>query len=126
MLSSHGRPPQGRGCYGIDAVVANFRHIIAVNRNLGFFTVGYADPDPPGPDRRAAVHRGERSSLITQSASRSPSCWAPSHGDRVAIPVDLLVRRRRGAAPGALAEGIEQAQAVTVLSTGTHGHVAVA
>ena len=40
-LLRHERPLRDRLVHQLDGVVSNFRRIIAVNRNLGFFTTGY-------------------------------------------------------------------------------------
>src|SRR5262245_60705431 len=102
----------------LDAVVANFRRIIDVNRNLGFFTTGYNYLIQIIPALIVAplFIRGEAQfGVITQSAI--------AFGQLIGA-FSLIVTQFQSissfaavvARLGALAEAIERAQAVTLLS----------
>ena len=125
MLSSHEQHVGTRLLRHLDGVVANFRHIIAVNRNLGFFTVGYNYLIQILPALIVAplFIRGEAQfGVITQSAIAFTQLLGAfslivSQFQSISSFAAVVARL------GALAEGIERAQAVTVLSTGTCDHV---
>ena len=125
MLSSHEQHLRTRLLRHLDAVVANFRHIIAVNRNLGFFTVGYNYLIQILPALIVAplFIRGEAQfGVITQSAIAFTQLLGAfslivSQFQSISSFAAVVARL------GALAEGIERAQAVTILSTGTCDHV---
>lgn len=102
----------------LDAVVANFQRIIAVNRNLGFFTTGYNYLIQIIPALIVAplFIRGQAEfGVITQSAI--------AFGQLIGA-FSLIVTQFQSissfaavvARLGALAEAIERAQAVTILS----------
>ena len=82
----------------IDELVANFRRITSVNRNLGFFTTGLQlpDPDHPDPDRGPAVHprggRVRRDHAVGDGLHPAPRGVLAHHQP---VRVDLLVRRGR-------------------------------
>jgi putative ATP-binding cassette transporter len=108
----------------VDAVVANFQRIIAVNRNLGFFTTGYNYLIQIIPALIVAplFIRGEAPfGVITQSAIAFTQLLGAfslivSQFQSISSFAAVVARL------GALAEAIERAQAVTILSNETCEH----
>jgi putative ATP-binding cassette transporter len=118
MLVRYERHLGARLLRDLDAVVANFRRIITVNRNLGFFTTGYNYLIQIIPALIVAplFIRGEAQfGVITQSAM--------AFGQLLGA-FSLIVTQFQSissfaavvARLGSLAEAIERAQAVTTLS----------
>jgi putative ATP-binding cassette transporter len=119
VLAGHERQLLGRLLRQLDAVVSNFRRIISVNRNLGFFTTGYNYLIQIIPALVVAplFIRGEMPfGVITQSAIAFTQLLGA---------FSLIVTQIQSissfaavvARVGSLAEGIEQAQAITTLSS---------
>lgn len=108
----------------LDALTSNFRRIIGVNRNLGFFTTGYNYMIQIIPALIVAplFIRGEvEFGVITQSAlafSQLLGAFSLIITQFQSISSFTAVIARLGS----LADAIEQAQAVTVLSMENCGH----
>jgi putative ATP-binding cassette transporter len=102
----------------VDAVIGNFRRIIAVNRNLGFFTTGYNYLVQIIPALVVAplfIHGTAPFGVITQSAIAFTQLLGAfslivSQFQSISSFAAVVARL------GALAEGIERAQAVTIRS----------
>jgi vitamin B12/bleomycin/antimicrobial peptide transport system ATP-binding/permease protein len=124
MLGRHEKHLDSRLLQRVDAVTANFRRIIAVNRNLGFFTTGYNYLVQIIPALIVAplFIRGDAPfGVITQSAIAFTQLLGAfslivSQFQSISSFAAVVARL------GALAEGIERAQAVTILSNETCEH----
>lgn len=117
-VARHERQVLRRLTARLDALIGNARHIIGVNRNLGFFTTGYNYLIQIIPALIVAplFIRGEvEFGVITQSAmafSQLLGAFSLIITQFQSISSFTAVIARLGS----LAEAIEQAQAVTVLS----------
>lgn len=124
ILSRHEKHLDTRLLRHLDAVTANFRRLIDVNRNLGFFTTGYNYLIQIIPALIVAplFIRGEAPfGVITKSAIAFTQLLGAfslivSQFQSISSFAAVVARL------GALAEGIERAQAVTILSNETCEH----
>ncbi len=118
------RPVQARLGLHLDALIANARRLIGVNRNLGFFTTGYNYLIQIIPALIVAplFFSGQiEFGVITQSAmafSQLLGAFSLIVTQFQSISSFTAVVARLGS----LAEAIEEARAVTLLSTESCGH----
>ena len=85
----------------LDDLVANFRKITSINRNVGFFTTGYnwmIQIIPALIIAPAFIERKIEFGVITQSACRLLNLSRRLLSHRDPIPIAVELRRGRGAA----------------------------